>query len=178
MDTLHGMEWETTRAMRPFWMHQIVEYIIGAVFISTGFGSATPAVPAVLGALVMTNAAITIGPGGAFRIMHRKVHRVLDIGVIGLIAAATFQPIISIESNTRILMGLLGFVLAFVWWNTDFASKPERKQRRRKVAKPDSEAVGKVAGRSAADGFLAAKRLKKAMIDDRRDSDSASSSDS
>ncbi|WP_420451225.1 hypothetical protein [Ilumatobacter sp.] len=165
------MEWESTRAMRPFWMHQIVEYIIGAVFISTGFGSATPAIPAALGAIVMVNAAIAIGPGGAFRLVHRKVHRVLDVVVIALIAIATFQPVVSIDGNTRILMGLLGFVLCFVWWNTDFATKPERTARRRGRARPDSEEVGRSAGRTAADGYLAAKRLKKAMIDDRRDDD-------
>jgi len=158
--------------MRPFWMHQIVEYIIGAVLISTGFGSSTPAVPAVLGALVMLNAAVAIGPGGAFRLVPRRLHRVLDLVVIALIAVATFQPTISIQANTRILMGLLGFVLAFVWWNTDFAMKQERKARRVKRAPPSSEEVGKTAGRTAADGFIAAKRLKKAVIDDRRTDDS------
>ena len=167
------MEWESTRAMRPFWMHQIVEYIIGAVMISTGFGSSTPMVPALLGGLIMINAAVAEGPGGAFRLVHRRVHRILDLVVIAIIVFATFQPFVSIESNARILMGLLGFVLAFVWWNTDFATKPERKDRRKKVARPDSEVVGKAAGRTAAEGFMAAKRLKKAVVDDRRPSDDA-----
>ena len=43
-------------AMRPFWMHQVVEYIIGVVFVSAGFGSLTPAVPAALGAVVILRA--------------------------------------------------------------------------------------------------------------------------
>jgi len=156
--------------MRPFWMHQIVEYIIGAVLISTGFGSTTPAVPAVLGALVMVNAAVAIGPGGAFRLVPARLHRLLDLVVIALIVAASVQPVISIQNNTRILIFLLGFVLAFVWWNTDFATKPERKARRVQRATPDSEQVGRSAGRSAAEGYLAAKRLKKA-VDDRRTND-------
>ena len=159
--------------MRPFWMHQVVEYIIGAVFISAGFGSPTPAVPAVLGAIVMLNAAIAIGPASAFRIVHRRVHRILDLIVIGLVAVAVVQPWIEIESNGRILIGLLGIVLAFVWWNTDFATKNERKQRRSQTSTPDAEKVGRSAGRSAAETYLAAKRLKKTAIDDRRSSPSA-----
>jgi len=159
--------------MRPFWMHQVVEYIIGAVFVSAGFGSPTPVVPAVLGALVMLNAAIAIGPAAAFRLIPRRVHRILDLVVIGLVAAAVVQPWVDIDSNGRILIGLLGVVLAFVWWNTDFATKDQRKQRRVRTPTPDSEQVGRSAGRSAAETYLAAKRLKKTAIDDRRSNPSA-----
>ena len=159
--------------MRPFWMHQVVEYIIGAVFVSAGFGSPTPVVPAVLGALVMLNAAIAIGPAAAFRLVPRRVHRILDLVVIGLVAVAVVQPWIDIDSNGRILIDLLGVVLAFVWWNTDFATKTERKQRRRQTPTPDAEQVGRSAGRSAAETYLAAKRLKKTAIDDRRSNPSA-----
>ena len=158
-------------AMRPFWMHQIVEYIIGAVFISAGFGSPTPAVPAVLGALVMVNAAVAIGPAGAFRLVHRRVHRILDLVVIGLVVVAVVQPVVDVDANARLLIGLLGIVLLFVWWNTDFATKEERKSRRRRVSTPDAEELGRSAGRSAAGTYLAAKRLKKAVIDDRRTDD-------
>jgi hypothetical protein len=165
---LAEMAQESTRAMRPFWMHQIVEYLIGAVFISSGLGSSTPVVPAVLGALVMVNSAVAEGAGGAFRLVHRKTHRVLDLVVIGIIAFATFQPFVSIDTRSRVIIGMLGFVLFFVWWNTDFAMKAERKARRRSRARPDSAEVGKAAGRTAAEGFLAAKRLKKAYVDDRR----------
>lgn len=154
--------------MRPFWMHQLVEYLIGVVFMSSAMASTTPAVPAVLGGLVLVNAAVAAGPAGAFRLVSRRVHRVLDLVVVGLIAFATFQPFVSIDSSGRLVIGLLGFVLLFVWWNTDFASKGERRVRRAARARPDSAEIGKSAGRSAAEGFLAAKRLKKAVIDDRR----------
>ena len=164
--------------MRPFWMHQVVEYIIGAVFISTGFGSRSPAVPALLGAAVMINAAIAIGPGGAFRLVHRRVHRILDLGVIGAVAVAVVQPVVDVDNTARLLMALLGLVLTFVWWNTDFAMREQRKVRRRGATRPDAEAVGRNAGRSAAQTYLAAKRLKKAMVDDRRSNDESGSTDS
>jgi hypothetical protein len=158
-------------ANRPFWMHQLVEYLLGAVFISTAFGSATPIVPSVLGLIVMVNAAIAIGPGGAFRLVNRRVHRWLDVAVMGLVAVAVVQPVISVDANARLLMGVLGVVFAFVWWNSDFTTRDERKQRRTKAARPDAEQVGRSAGRSAAGTYMAAKRLKKAVVDDRRDTD-------
>lgn len=181
--------------MRPFWMHQVVEYIIGASFISTAIPSSTPVIPIVLGVLVIVNAAVAIGPGGAFRVIHRQVHRLFDVGIIGLILLAAIQPVYELQASTRGLIIALGLVTAFVWWNTDFATREERKDRRRgrsSTSKPsgssgrsgaatgagqpsDAEAAGRSAGRSAAQTYLAAKRLKKAMIDDRRDDESGRS---
>ena len=54
---------------RPFWMHQIVEYILGGALVASGLQSPTPAVPSVLGGIVMLHAAITMGPVGAFRVL-------------------------------------------------------------------------------------------------------------
>lgn len=176
-------------------MHQLVEYVIGASFISTAIASSTPVIPIVLGALVLVNAAVATGPAGAFRLVHRQVHRIFDVAIMGLILLAAIQPIYEVQSATRALMIALGLVMAFVWWNSDFATRDERKARRRSRsarptgpardastqdtgdaedrARPDAEQAGRSAGRSAAQTYLAAKRLKKAMIDDRNTSDSA-----
>ena len=182
--------------MRPFWMHQVVEYIIGASFISAAIPSSTPVIPIVLGVIVLVNAAVAIGPAGAFRIVHRQVHRVFDLAIMGLILLAAIQPIYAVQSATRAIMIALGVVMAFIWWNSDFATRDERKQRRGSQSsgaarstgraasaknkpdtvatkRPDSEEAGRSAGRSAAQTYLAAKRLKKAMIDDRNKSGSA-----
>lgn len=181
--------------MRPFWMHQIVEYIIGASFISTAIVSSTPVIPIVLGALVLVNAAVAIGPAGAFRLVHRQVHRLFDVGLMVVILFAAIQPVYELQGTTRALIIALGLVMAFVWWNSDFATREQRKERRgtrssstarsagkaaaartapSQDAKPrhDPEEVGRNAGRSAAQTYLAAKRLKKAMIDDRRSGES------
>jgi len=152
-------------------MHQLVEYLLGAVFISTAFGSSTPAVPAALGGIVMVNAAIAKGPGGAFQWVHRRVHKWFDVVIMVLIAVAVFQPVTDIDANARLVMGLLGVVFAFVWYNSDFATKDERRVRRQKTARPSSEEVGRSAGRTAADTYLAAKRLKKAVGDRKREDD-------
>ena len=67
---------------RPFWMHQVVEYILGGAMIAAGLQSPTPLVPSVVGGVIMLNAAITSGPLSAFRVLDRRVHRVIDIVVI------------------------------------------------------------------------------------------------
>lgn len=151
-------------------MHQLVEYLLGAVFISTAFGSSTPMIPAAIGGIVMVNAAIAVGPGGAFRLVHRRVHKYLDVVIMVLVAVAVFQPFVDVDANARLIMGMLGVVFAFVWFNSDFATKDERKVRRVKTARPSSDTVGRSAGRTAADTYLAAKRLKKAVGDRKRDS--------
>ena len=42
--------------------------------------------------LADSNAAITKGPVGAFRVLSKKVHRVIDVGLIALTFVAAFQP--------------------------------------------------------------------------------------
>lgn len=168
--------------MRPFWLHQGVEYLIGAVFVSSSIQSETPAVPAVLGVAIMVNAALTIGPAGAFRLYGRKLHRVVDIVIIAAVVVAAVQPAVALGDNARVLMVLLAVVLAFVWWNTDFATREERKERRRsaksqrkKPARPTSEEVGQKAGRIVGDGINMAKRVKKNLTaDDDAETDSGS----
>jgi hypothetical protein len=148
------------RALRPFWLHQVVEYILGIVLISAAFQSPEPAVASVLGVVIMVNAAITEGPGGAFRLVHRKVHRVLDVVVFGLLVAGAVQPFFGIDLTSRVLLAAIAVVLGFVWWHTDFATKDERKARRRGMARPSSEEIGRRAGRVVGDGVNAARRLK------------------
>ena len=60
-----------------------------------------------------------------------------------------------------------------MWWNTDFATNDQREQRRRQTPTRDAEDVGRSVGRSAAQTYLAAKRLKKTVVDDRRDDDTS-----
>lgn len=159
LGTLLGVADDSIRAMRPFWMHQVVEYVIGIVLISAGSQSPEPAVPAILGAIVLVNAAISIGPAGAFRLVPRKVHRVIDLFVIGLILFGAVQPFWSVDNSTRLVMAAVAIVLLFVWWHTDFATKEQRKVRRRSTARPTSEEIGRKAGRMAGDGVNAAKRM-------------------
>lgn len=154
-------------AQRPFWMHQLVEYLIGLVLIGAGFQSVEPAVPAFMGIVVIANAAIARGPASAFPLVGRRTHRWMDLGVVALLVVAGFQGVLDVDSTGRILMWAIAFVLVFVWLNSDFAEKIGRSERRAARARPESEEIGRKAGRIAGEGVNTAKRMAKKLKDDR-----------
>jgi hypothetical protein len=151
---------EIERARRPFWMHQLVEYLIGIVLISAAIQMLEPAIPAVLGLVVLLNAAIATGPAGAFRVVSKSVHRRLDVAVMALLVAAAVQPWIHLDMTSRLLLGAIAFVLFFVWFHTDFADRLTRAERRDSSARPASEDVGRQAGRLVGDTVNSLKRWK------------------
>ena len=151
---------EIERALRPFWMHQVVEYVIGFVLISAAFQSPTPAVASTMGVLIMINAAIAVGPAGAFRIVPRRLHRWFDVVLMALLVGVAIQPWLEIDSTSRLMIGAIAFVLFFVWFHTDFEDRSGRKARRAAQAKPSSEQRGRDAGRMIGDSVNAVKRWR------------------
>jgi hypothetical protein len=160
-------------AQRPFWMHQIVEYLIGLVLIAASFQAPKPLVPAVMGMLIMLNTAIAKGPASAFPLVGRRVHRWLDVVVMLLLVAALFQPAFDVDSTGRFLLGAITFVMFFIWLNSDFTEKVDQKKNKRaqkaerseRLARPESEEIGKKAGRVVGDGVNAAKRFGRKLKD-------------
>ena len=151
---------EIERALRPFWMHQVVEYVIGFVLISAAFQGPTPAVASTMGVLIMINSAIAVGPAGAFRIVPRRLHRWFDVVLMALLVGVAIQPWLEIDSTSRVMIGALAFVLFFVWFHTDFEDREGRKARRAAQAKPSSEQRGRHAGRMIGDSVNAVKRWR------------------
>jgi len=148
------------RALRPFWLHQVVEYLVGLMLIAAALQSPDQAVPAVLGVVVLGNAAIAIGPAGAFRLIGRKLHRTLDVVVISLLAVTAVQPWIGVDATGRLLVGGIALVLFVVWFHTDFADRAERKARRAQRARPQSADIGRQAGRVVGDTVNSVKRIR------------------
>ena len=132
--------------LRPFWLHQAAEYLIGLVLVAMGLQSIHPAVPTIAGGVVILNAALVDGPLGAFRLFSRPAHRIVDLVVICLLAAAALWPWSDIDSTSRLLLASAAAVLGVVWWNSAFVtrSKPGADLR---VGR--SEAIGRSAGRMA-----------------------------
>jgi hypothetical protein len=143
-------------AKRPFWMHQVVEYILGGAMVAAGLQSPTPLVPSVLGALIMLHSAITVGPLSAFRVLDRRVHRVVDVAVIATEVAAGVQPWINLDSGTRIVVVGIALVHLFVWWNTSFATRV--KSRPVSAEGGRSTEIGRIAGRLVGNGVNAVRR--------------------
>lgn len=158
------------RVRRPFWMHQIVEYVLGVALIMTAVQQPEPAIPAVMGLLVLLNASIAIGPAGAFRLVPRRLHKQLDLVVIGLLFFMAAQPFWNIDATGRMIMAAIGVVMLFIWFHSDFTEPAERKAQReaRKAANTpvSSETVGKSAGRIVGEGVNSLKRWKDSMGSD------------
>jgi hypothetical protein len=143
---------------RPFWMHQLVEYILGVAMVASGAQSPTPAVPAVLGGLILLNAALTKGALGAFRAYGRKVHRVLDPIVILVCVAGALQPWVSVESSTRAVIIAIAVVHLVVFLGSSFHERPPRSQRVKSSGDRSTE-LGKSAGRVVGSGVKTARKM-------------------
>lgn len=124
--TLQGVQQTTGRRWRPFWIHQGAEYLVGLVMVAAGVQSPTPTFPVLAGGLIVLNAAVVIGPIGAFRLVGRPLHRLLDLAVIAVVVVVAALPFIDIDSASRLTMVVLVGVMAFVWLSTNFGQPPSR----------------------------------------------------
>lgn len=147
------------RAQRPFWIHQFTEYVIGLALIVFGFQDTEPLLPAVAGIVVLVNAAAVRGPLGAFALIPRRVHRVVDVVVMGLLVGLAVQPWTAVSALGRLVLIAIVVPMAFLWWYTDWRGRSGRKERREAQASEGSAELGRTAGRKAASAYLAGKRL-------------------
>ncbi|MDO9174765.1 MAG: hypothetical protein Q7V62_08155 [Actinomycetota bacterium] len=108
---------------RPFWMHQLVEYILGVALLASGMQSPQPIVPSLLGGIIIMHAAITRGSLAAFRVIDRRLHRVLDPFIIGLQFFAAVQPWVSVDNGTRAIIAAIAVVHAVVWVGSSYTEK-------------------------------------------------------
>ena len=135
----------TDRVLRPFWLHQSAEYLIGLVLVAMGLQAIEPAVPTIAGGIVLLNAALVDGPLGAFRLFSRRAHRVVDVVVIAALGLAAVLPFLDLDATSRVLLGGAAAVLGVVWWNSAFeARRPRRSRAPRGPA--DAPAAGSPAG--------------------------------
>lgn len=144
---------------RPFWMHQLVEYILGGALVGSGLQSPTATVPAVLGGLIMLNAALTKGALGAFRAYSRRVHRLFDPVVILACIAGAVQPWIDVDPTTRLIILGITAVHIVVFFGSSFVERPKRVRPTPGARQDRSTEIGKTAGRAVGSGVNVARRL-------------------
>lgn len=147
--------------MRPFWIHQLVEYIIGLALIAQGMQDPEPLVPTFAGVLVLVNAAAVRGPLGAFKFIGRTAHRWLDLVVGAVILLAALQPWAEVEVTGRGIMLIMLLPLGFLWFYTDWEERPGRRQRRAAQASGRGDDLGRSAGRIAGSAYVAGKKAIK-----------------
>ncbi len=151
---------------RPFWAHQLVEYILGAALVASGLQSPQPLVPAVVGGFILIYAAATRGALAGFLLIDRRVHRVADPVLIVVQIGAALQQWVSVDNGTRIIMFGIAFVHLVVWLGSSFTIKEKRQPQPKVAAAPGHPAgdrsteLGRTAGRWAAKGVLAVRTAK------------------
>ena len=142
---------------RPFWMHQLVEYILGIALISQGVQSPKPLIPSVFGLLIMINASAVAGPLSAFRAIPRRVHRVTDFVLAAAMVVGAVVLNSQLESGTQLMLVGIGLAMGFIAWRTNYTERPKRAP-----ITPDgrSDEIGRIAGRVAAGGVKLYRRRK------------------
>ena len=141
---------------RSFWLHQLAEYLIGITMVAMGLQSPSPLVPSLLGGLIIVNAAIVDAPFGAFRLVGRRTHRVLDIAVIVVAVVAALLP--GVDAATRLIVLALAVVLGFVVFGTNYGAKALAEGKASVGEGGRSEDIGRYAGRLTAKGIQSAKK--------------------
>lgn len=119
---------------RPFWMHQVVEYILGVLVVASGTQSPTPVVPATLGGLVLVYAASTKSSVAAFRVLPRALHRVGDPIVCAVLVVGAIQPWVDVDVGARFVLIGVSVVYLFVWWQSDYSEHVSRRDRKAAAA--------------------------------------------
>ena len=112
---------------RGFWLHQIVEYIIGIGMLFLAGQSSDPAWPAIIGAVILVNAAMSDGAMSAYRVIPRQIHKFVDwLVVVGALAASVFADH---DAQARVSLLGVGFILAVIALGTNYVGKGARSAR-------------------------------------------------
>jgi hypothetical protein len=109
------------RSLRPFWLHQLGEYLVAAILVASAWYSPEPAVQATLGVAIFINAAFAKGPAGAFGLINRKVHKWFDVVIIVLLLVAAVQGWVGVGTTGRIALPLMALLMLVLWFNTAWA---------------------------------------------------------
>jgi hypothetical protein len=137
---------------------------VGLVLVAAGVQSPDPMFPLLAGGLIVVNAAVVDGPLGAFRFVTRPRHRILDVVVIGVVAVIAALPFLEIDGMSRVTMLVIAVILGFLWYGTNFETRPEaarrRSQARAALASDRSEAIGRSAGRLVARATAEARKRR------------------
>lgn len=135
---------------------------MGVALIAQSLQAGEPWVPGVAGAVIVVNTAIAKGPLGAFALVGRRTHRVLDVVIIVGLGAAAVAP--GVELSMRLILGSFAVVLGFVARYTRYDSRPSVRARFTESADATSgdraEELGRRWGRVAGQGVKAWKQRR------------------
>jgi hypothetical protein len=148
----------------PFWIHQVVEYGIGALVAYQAIHSPRPVVPLLAGLVVVLLAATADGPAACFHAVSRPVHRILDVVVAGGLLVVAFVFADDMGGAGQILLVLGALALLALTLRSDYRPKAARERRTRvqpqEMGSDRAEAFGRSAGRLVGRGVQEYRRRK------------------
>ncbi len=139
----------------PYWMHQVLEYLIGIMVLFECARISRPAAPVLVAAAVLVLGALGDAPASAFRGVPRPVHRILDVVVA--VVSLGLGAVGPVSAAGRVALVIVGVCLLLLAWRTDFTPKAPKVALRDRL--PDSRDVGRVAGRAAGKAAVAGRSL-------------------
>lgn len=144
---------------RPFWLHQLVEYLLGVLLVAQGLQTSKPLVPTLLGAAVLLNAATARGPVAAFPRVPRPVHRWVDVALVAVIVGAALLTGDQVTPNVRWVLLGVAVVDAFVVLRSDYT--PPVARQKAVPADGRSAQIGRAAGRMTGMAVNAARNRRR-----------------
>jgi hypothetical protein len=110
----------------PFWIHQVVEYLLGLLMLTQAIQTDRPLIPVLLGVAIIVLAATADGPVAAFHLVPRRLHRALDIVVLAVVVvvAVVFRDELGTSGLVFAVLAAAG--LAGLVVRTDYRTRPRR----------------------------------------------------
>ncbi len=137
---------------RPYWLHQVAEYVVGLImllFVTRVDADAVPLLAAG-GVLVLLNTAISGPPAGCVRVVSRPVHKWTDVGVV--VALVAIPIVFHDRASTNVWFTMLGCatVLLVVRLTTNYGVKSKREPMPplSDIAKASPRALGRALGKA------------------------------
>jgi hypothetical protein len=132
-----------------FWIHQLVEYLVGTFLLMQGVQSSEPLVPALAGVVVLAVATTAHAPLSAFKLVPRPLHRLLDIVLLAGFAVLAVTGLGGLGTPVRILLGAAAAAMLGLLVRTDYRTPVKRARGTPPTGSP-SAAGAAVAARAAA----------------------------
>ena len=106
-----------------FWIHQVVEYLLGILVISQAAQTSRPVLPVLVGLAIIVLAATADGPVAAFHVVSRPVHRFLDIGMIAVIVLVIVFERDAMDTTGLLFIGLAAVTMVGLVVRTNYRRK-------------------------------------------------------
>ena len=128
----------------PYWMHQLIEYLLGLLLLFEAARLKHPLLPAIAGVAIVLLGAMGDAPLSAFRTVRRPVHRTVDL-VVGVVLLALGLVLWRSGGGAAMLV-VVAVLLLILTWRTNYRPKGPKTPLRERL--PDARMAGRLAGRA------------------------------